>query len=275
MLEGDELAGVRLVLVDRLLVRIDDDDAAIAVDDDLIAAADDLGQVLEGDDGRNAQRTGHDGGVAGPPAGVGGHPFDVIPVEAGRLGGAQLPRHDDDLLSQVQDVFPLGPEQLPEQTPLDVVDVRGPLADVGVLDVRLEVGRDLPQHRGDGILGRHGLRLDHVGDPAPQAPVPQEAQVHGEDILDVPAGRLILPPLERIQLVNGLLKGVADALDLRGPLGGLNFPPWDSVILRIHDERFTDRYPRRDRNSLFDLHAGFVSSQDVPGVLRVRRPTHP
>ena len=253
VLEGDELAGIGFVLPDRLLVRVDDHDAAVAVDDDGVAAADDLRQILQRHDGRNAQGTGDDGGVAGPPAGVGGHAPDVVPVEAGRLRGAQLPRDDDDLFPQVEDVLPLGSEQVPQQTPLDVVDVRRTLADVRVLDAR-EMRGDLAQDGRDGVLGRHRFRVDHVGDLAPQAAVLQESHVHGEDVPDAAAAGLALPGLELGEFLNGVAKGVAGALDLHDPLRGLDLPPRDAIILGVDDQRFADRYSRRDSYSLFYLH---------------------
>ena len=80
-------------------VGVDDDHAAVAVDDDHVAAGGLGGDVVEAHHGRDAQRAGDDGRVAGLAAGVGGQAQDVLAVQAGRLTGREVVGQDDHLLA--------------------------------------------------------------------------------------------------------------------------------------------------------------------------------
>ncbi len=226
----------------RLVVRIDQDDAPVAVDDDRVAAVGNLGQVLQRHDGRDAERPGDDRRVTGSPTGVGSDALDELPVEAGRLRRAQLPRHDDHFLAQTFEVLPLASEQLPEKASFDIVDIGGALAHVRIGEV-LKAGGDLPQHGGDGVLGADRLGMDQVRDLPAQRAVPQKTQVHGKDVLDAPATRAVGRLLQLGQFEDGVPKGVAHALDLRDPLRRLNAPSRDPVIFGVDDQALADRDP--------------------------------
>ncbi len=85
-----------LVAFAGLLVGVEDDDAAIAVDDDLVAAGDVGEEPAQADDGGDFEHAGHDGGVAGPAAGLGGEGVDHLRIEDGRLARRQVVGQDDD-----------------------------------------------------------------------------------------------------------------------------------------------------------------------------------
>ena len=83
------------------LIGIEDDDAAIAVDDDLVAAGDVGQEFAQADHGGNLEDAGHDGGMAGPAARLGGEGVHLVAVHRRRFAGRQIVGQDDDRLLQV------------------------------------------------------------------------------------------------------------------------------------------------------------------------------
>ena len=64
-------------------------------------AAGNVGQELaDADDGGNLQDAGHDGGVAGPTAGLGGEGVDLLRIQRGRFAGRQVVGQDHHRLAQ-------------------------------------------------------------------------------------------------------------------------------------------------------------------------------
>ena len=76
------------VFKQRLVGRVDDDGAVVAVEQRIVAVLQFLGDGLQPDDGRDVQRPGHDGRVRGLAADVGGEAEHEFPVQLRRGGRA-------------------------------------------------------------------------------------------------------------------------------------------------------------------------------------------
>ena len=110
-------------MAQRVLVGAHDDHAGPTVDHDLIAVVDELRHPLASDHHRDAQRTGHDRGVAGPPPRIGGEAEHLVHVERRGLGGREIVGHDDDRFLQAGEAVPALSDELVEQTSIEVEHV--------------------------------------------------------------------------------------------------------------------------------------------------------
>ena len=93
-----EAVAGRLVAGQRVGVRVEDQEALVAVDDDRVAAGDVGDELAQADDGGDLEHAGDDGRVAGPAAGLGGEGEDAAGVERrGRFaaGVRSWSQHDD------------------------------------------------------------------------------------------------------------------------------------------------------------------------------------
>ncbi len=104
-----------LVFGELLGVGVDDHHAARAVDDDGVAAADFAGDVAQPDHGRDAHGAGDDGGVAGPPADVGGKTLHVLAVQGGGLAGQQIVGDHHHVLREMGQILVLLADQVLQQ----------------------------------------------------------------------------------------------------------------------------------------------------------------
>ena len=156
LLEDRELPQRFTVLLEGPFIGINDHKTTMAVHNDRIPGSNRLRKILEGHDGRDGQGAGHNRGMAGSPARIGGNAANVVAVKSCRLRRTQFPRDNDHFLAQMIDIFALVAQQVPQQSPLDVIDVGGPLADVGIFHVREMCGK-LAKHAGHGKFGSHQL----------------------------------------------------------------------------------------------------------------------
>ena len=160
------LLGLGTIVREVVVVRVHDNAAARAVDDDHVAALDVLGDVGDGEDGRDLQRASDDGGVGRAAAGLGDDGGDVVLVDVRGHGRRELVHHDDGVLGQRGEVDDLLAQKVGEKPGLDVGHVGRTLAEQLVL----HVGEHVVVHvigLGDGLLGTHAAldgRVDHVLD---------------------------------------------------------------------------------------------------------------
>ena len=137
------------VFKQRLVGRIDDDGAVVAVEQRVIAALQFLADVLQADDGGNVQRPRHDGRVRGLAADVGGKAEHEFFVQLRGGGRAQIVADQDARLvqmTQIKGVLDL--EQIVEHARGEVAQIGGAFAQILVLHLR---------QRGDIALG-HGMK---------------------------------------------------------------------------------------------------------------------
>jgi hypothetical protein len=159
--------------------------------------------------------------VTRAPACIAGNALDVFPVEAGRLSRTQLPRNDHDLFGQMSDILALFTEQLFEQTPFNIVDVRRSLAHIGVFLLG-EMRRNFTQDGRYGVLCRHRFGVNHIRHLFSQASVVQETQMHRKNIFYLAASAPIVRRLKPSQFADRILEGISRALNLNHPLRRLN-----------------------------------------------------
>ena len=100
-LQRDLFADQLAVFEQRLVGRVDDDDAVETVEQGIIARLHFLARVLQSDHGRDAQRPRHDGRVRGLAADVRGEAQHVFPVQLRGLGRRQIVRNDDARLDEM------------------------------------------------------------------------------------------------------------------------------------------------------------------------------
>ena len=198
--------------------------AAAAVDDDPVAPLRHRGGPAGADHGRDLQRAGHDGGVAGDAARVGDQPGHLAVVEEQRgVGRREVAGHHDGAGRRgLGDVHALA-EQVLHDPLAHVLDVGAALAEE--LVVRVEGALDLadgPLHRPldvDPLLAHQPPRLvDERG-------VAQHGAVHLEDgeVLG-PVGGLHLG-LHPVELVHRELDGRLEPAELRLHLLGRDLAP--------------------------------------------------
>ncbi len=101
-----EVAARALILRKRLLVRVDNEQALIAVHDDEIAAGHVGGERADADHRRDFQHTGHDSRVTGAAACFGGEGVDALGVERRGLAWRQVVGKYDHRFSQLRQLLP-------------------------------------------------------------------------------------------------------------------------------------------------------------------------
>ena len=102
-------------------VGVHDDRPAVAVHDDSVAAVHVAADVREPEHGGDLPRPREDGGVGGLPARVRRDAQDELPVEAQRVGGHEIARHEDRRLAHVGEARPLVEHQAAEDAVAGVV----------------------------------------------------------------------------------------------------------------------------------------------------------
>ena len=210
----DQLA----VLEQRLVGRIDDDDAVEPIEQRVLAGLQLLAGVLQAHHRRDAQRPRHDGGVRGLAADVRGKAEHVALVQLRGVGGRQVVADDDARLLEVAQIgFLLQAQQVVQHARGDVPHVGGALAQVIVLDGRQRRGVAL----GDGVEGVFGvdlLLLDHAHDLVDQRAVFEHQQVRVEDAAFLGAHAFADLALDFQDLVAGLDQRPFEAVDFFGQL---------------------------------------------------------
>src|ERR1700682_6200262 len=94
----------------------------------------------------------HDGGMAGPAAGLRGERMHHVRVKSRGFAGGEVVRDDDYGLLEVAQVFAALAEQVSEDGALDVVQVGGAVGQVAAIDALERLG--VAAHDAtDGILG--------------------------------------------------------------------------------------------------------------------------
>ena len=230
------------------------------------------GDVVEADDGGDAQGPGDDGGVAGGPAGVGGEPLDVRPVHAGRLRRCQVVSQHVDVPRQVAEGLALLAGQVAQQAFLDVVDVLDAVGEVfGHVAEFRGIG---PQDRRDGVLGRHVPALDGLLDLRLEDLVIEQAEVEVEDAGGFLADAVDGPPLEVEDLFAADLQGPSQAVHLAlGAVDG-HVAFGDLELLVVDNDHRGDGHPGRNSNALLDNHWGGLEAWGL-GLGRLSPPQAP
>ena len=137
----------------------------------------------EADDGRDLQRRGDDGRVAGPAAGLGGEAQDAARVEPRGLAGREVVGQEHGRARPGRRRRPAraGAEELVEDPLLDVADVGGAGGQVRVGQA-LEPGGVAVEDLADGVLGGDPVALDPGPGVAAQGRVGDHPGVGGEDV---------------------------------------------------------------------------------------------
>ena len=241
------------VLLERLGIGRGDDHARLAVHDDLVAVLDVLGDPLAADHDGDAEGGGHDRGVVGPPARIGGHPRHPVAVQRRGPGRGDFVGDQDHGLGDVgQPVLRL-PHQLGEDPPVEVHDVGGLLAkDLTVHGP--EAGPELAELLRDRVLGGDPVPLDPLPDVVDERLVAKEAQVELEDQGGLGAELGGGPVAVLLQVPNRQV----DRLGQPPPLMG-HIVLGDRAIRHVtngvvEDESPSDNHTGRDRDALDDLH---------------------
>ena len=245
---ADELA----VLEERLVGRVDDQDAVEAIQQGVLAALQLAAGVLQADHGGDAQRARHDGGVRGLAADVGGEAQHVALVQLRGVGGRQVVADDDARLLEVAQVhLLLEAQQVVEDARGHIPHVGGPFPQVIVLDGG-QRGRVALGDRVEGVFGVDLLLLDHPHDFVEQRAVLQHQQVRVKDAAFLGAHACADFALDLEELLAGLDQRPFQAVDLLRQLrlGQLRVCRcWAGARPRHEDEPRPPGTPRGNRNA--------------------------
>ncbi len=258
MLHRNKFARILLILRNSFLIRVNDYDTAIPIDDYGIAAANIFRKILQRHHSRNTERTSDNRRMRRSPARIAGYAFDVFPVKAGCLRRAKLSGDDNNLFGQIRNFLALPAQQLLEHTLLDIVDIRRPLADIYILNLR-EMRCDITQNRTRRILGRNKLRPNQIGYTPHKALIPKKSQMNRENILDFTTRGIALRIRKMPQLLHCGGKSILDTLNLSHTLMRLDRTPRNPIVLRINDQRLSYGYAMRDGNAFFYFHNSLSS----------------
>ncbi|OQA02228.1 MAG: hypothetical protein BWY69_01173 [Planctomycetes bacterium ADurb.Bin401] len=91
--------------------------------------------------------------------------------------------NDYHLVSYVLQIFPLFTKELAKQTFFNIVNIRGALTDVLILDA-CEVICNVPEGCGNGVLGGKQVIINEIGYFFSEILVFQKPQVNRKDVLD-------------------------------------------------------------------------------------------
>jgi len=160
----NKLPGIDAVFLQRGLIRIDNHHPPIAVHDNQTLSCHTAHQPLQGHHRRNPQRTGDNRRMARPPSPLRRKALDKCFIETGRLSRRQVMGNNHHLFLQMFDFFGHLPQQMSKQTPLNIIDIRRPLTDIGIVHL-LKMSRNLPQNLRDGVFRRHKLFINVIGNP--------------------------------------------------------------------------------------------------------------
>ena len=159
--------------------------------------------MLDGEHRRDVEGFGHDGGVRGAAARLGGEPGDVGMAQVGDVGGRQFLRHHDHLLMQPVHGGMLDGLEGRKDVFGHVLQVGDALPQIGLLGAF-----DLVRHRGDGLLDRpfrvHPPALDGVGNGGGEHFIADHQKVGVEDGGDVGVEEVFGLVLELADLLFGL-----------------------------------------------------------------------
>jgi len=235
-LEGDLAADDLAVFKKGLVGGVDDDDAVIAVQQGVLAVLEDLAEVLEADDGGDLHGTGHDRGVRGLAADVGGEPEDLDLVKLRGGGGREVVADDDAGLAQGVEIRAMRLTlQIVQHPPGDVAHVGGAFAKIFILDGGQRGGVFL----GDGVEGVLDVDLvllDHARGLLDEDGVLEQEQVRVEDQTFLGAHAGVDLALDLQDVVPGLDERVLEAAQLGAELviGDRTFG--DAALCPANDE---------------------------------------
>src|ERR1041385_247977 len=154
----DDLA----VFEERLVGRVNDDRAIIAIEQSVLAAFELAADVLQSYDCWNPQRARHDCGMRRLAANIDGETKDVPLVQLGGVRGSQIMADDDAGIFEMAQVdLRFEAEQIVQHTSRDVAHVVGSLAQVIVFDAS-ESARVTLSHAVKCVLGINLVLLDHT-----------------------------------------------------------------------------------------------------------------
>ncbi|MFM1943613.1 MAG: hypothetical protein RI897_2595 [Verrucomicrobiota bacterium] len=123
------------VLEEGLVGGIEDEEAVESVQEDVLSGAELAAGVPEADDGGDLEGPGHDGGMGGSAADIGGEAEDHLPVEHGGGGGGEVVANDDAGFAEVGDVGLGGAAgEVGEDAVGDVAHIGDAFAEVFVFD---------------------------------------------------------------------------------------------------------------------------------------------
>ena len=184
-----EVAAGALVLGQRLLVGVDDEQALVAVHDDQGPVGNVGGEGAEADHGGDLQHAGHDGRVTGAAAGLGGEGVDALRVERRRLAGRQVVGQRHHRLAQMPQLLAALAEQAADDTSFQVGNVGDAAGQVSGLDAFQRLG-EAAQDAVDGVLGGERPFADEAVHVALEGGVGEHEGVGAEDgaVLDAELG---------------------------------------------------------------------------------------
>ena len=165
------------ILEERLIGRVEREHASVAIQQRVFTVLNGVEQGAESDHRRDAHLPGHDGGVAGLAAGLGGKAQHMLPIQQCGHAGGEIVGHQNAGLGELLEVVPLARAREVVQHPTGhVAQIRGPLAEVGV--IHRSQNRDvLFKHVVEGGLGTTEFGADLPKDLVEQGGVFQHQQV--------------------------------------------------------------------------------------------------
>ena len=254
--------GLFAILGETSLVRIDNDNAVIAIKAHLLALANFLDDVLHTHDGRNTQSTSHDGGVGRSTSNFDRKPFDLGCIKRRGFGRREVVSHDDSLFSEIVKSGRRLSQQYFEQLTFDVANVLSALRNVTRVHFSktTQIGAD---HAGHGCFGRKEPGTNALDDFVTKRGITSHVAVTLENLSrDLQILSELLDVL--IEPRTDVLNRVVITSDFRVHLILRDGPVWRSLT---EDERRRDRYARRYGNpsQCFHLVFGHASQRPVSG----------
>ena len=241
-----------LVAADDLRVGVDDDGPRRPVDDDDVPRLGLRRDLLEPHDSRDLVGPGHDGGVGGLAAHVGGESLDLLHLHLHRIGRREIAGNDDGVIADPRDGLVMDPGQVSQYSLPGVLHVADPLAQVLVIDLAEDVAILVEGHP-QGPLGIDPLVLDVLDRLPDEHLVLEDHDVDVEDVEGFQALLVLELALDLQQLVLGVLEGLAEPADLvRNEAPVLELVTGDGGIDAPDQVGHTDGHPGGDAESLQD-----------------------
>ncbi len=202
-----------LVATNDLRVGVDDDGSRRPVYDDDVPCFCLRGDLLEPHDSRDLVGPGHDGGVGGLAAHVGGKPLDLLHLHLHRIGRREIAGDDDGVVADPRDGLVMNPGQVSQYSLPGVLHVADPLAQVLVVDLAEDVAILVEGHP-QGPLGVDPLLFDVLDRLPDEHLVLEDHDVDIEDVEGFQPFLVLELALDLQQLVLGVLDGFAEPADL-------------------------------------------------------------
>ena len=222
----------------RLVGRVDDDGAVVTVQQRVVAAVQFLADGLQTDDGGNAQRPRHDGGVRGFAADVRGKAQHQFLVQLRGGGRAEVVADQDARFGEVMQVEGvLHLQQIVQHARRQVAHVGGALAEIFIVGREERLGVTL----GNGVKGEFDvdlLLLDQADGFAHQGMVFEHQQMRLENVRLLRAQIFHHLALHLQDLLAGLDQRLFKPTGLPGHFVGRNLTLGDDVAGAMQHEDF-------------------------------------